>query len=116
MCGTLIYSVLCLKPDGKVRCQDQDIFYIQSDQIEAHGSSTRRRPVPQIRIYTESGMIDAHTWDVVFTGFLGHIKNITSGQNYVVFMDNLPQHTQLHTIEKGLDHQVECIFLVKGTS
>ena len=31
-------------------------------------------------------------------------------------MDNFPQHTQLQTIEKGLDKQVECIFLVKGTS
>ena len=54
--------------------------------------------------------------DLIFSGFLDHIKNITPGQEYIVFLDNLPQHTQMKTIEKGLNERVECIFLVKGST
>ena len=113
--GTLIYSALCLKPDGKIR-NKEDIFYILSDSIERHGVSTRKRPIPQLRIYKETGMIDNEAWDLIFSKFLQHLKDISPGKEYLVYMDNLPQHTQLTTIQKGLNQGVHCMFLVKGTS
>jgi hypothetical protein len=115
--GSLYFCALCLKPDGKIRNKSSptEKYYIESDNIE-EGKNTRKRPAPQLRIYTESGMIDNECWDIIFTEFLKHHNNTTPGKPYLVYMDNLAQHTQLRCIEKGLKHNVDSMFLVKGTS
>ena len=114
--GTLLYSALCLKPDGKVRSKGQELYYIESDAIEEQGAGTRQRPIPQMRIYTPTGMIDGETWEIIYSGFLEHMNNTDPGKEYLVYMDNLPQHTNLNTIEKGLKQGVDSMFLPKGTS
>ena len=118
--GTLLFSALCIKPDGKLRKKsadgDVEMYYIESDASDEIGVNSRNRPIPQIRIYTESGMIDNVCWNTIWTAFLEHLRNITPEKPYLVLMDNLPQHTQLETVEKGLQQEVESMFLVKGSS
>jgi hypothetical protein len=48
--GTLPYSGLCLKPDAKSK--QADLAYIYMDATDVRGVNTRRRPIPQLRIYT----------------------------------------------------------------
>lgn len=119
--GSLLFSALCLKPDGKLRKKsadggDAEMFYIESDASDEIGVNSRNRPIPQIRIYTESGMIDSECWDIIYTAFIEHLRNITPGKPYLVLMDNLPQHLKLESIQKGLNENVDTIFLVKGSS
>lgn len=112
--GTLLYSALCLKPDAKSKVADQ--AYIDIDAAELRGANTRRRPIPQLRIYTESGMIDNSCWNQIWSAFLDYINELSPGLGYTVYMDNLGQHTQLNCIEEGLEKNTEVRLLPKGTS
>ena len=116
--GSLLYSALCLKPDGKCRNKDDDtdIYYIQSDKMDEQGANTRFRPIPQVRIYTETGMIDNECWKQIFAGFVDYLNNITPGKSYLTYMDNLPQHIQPDVVLDAVNRGVESMYLVKGTS
>ena len=115
--GTLLYSCLCLKSDGKCRTSGEvEVYYMMSDEMDRRGANTRSRPIPQIRLYTLSGMIDNVCWDIIYSKFMNYLHDITPGKKYLVFLDNLPEHTQVETVRKGVERGIEPFFLVKGTS
>ena len=112
--GNLLFNTLCLKPDALGR--DEETGYIDVDVSELNDHNTRRNPVPQMKIYSESGMINNDIWLKIWQRFLDHISAVTPGKKYFCFMDNLPQHRQLECIEEGLKVKVEIIFLPKNTT
>lgn len=112
--GTLVYSALCLKPDAKSK--DPHIAYIDMDAVESKGINTRRRPIPQLRIYTETGMIDNTCWEKIWSGFLAQKNETSPGLHHIVFMDNLAQHCQVKCIEDAVANDTEVRLLPKGTS
>ena len=112
--GALVYSALCLKPDAK--SNKPNLAYIDIDALELKCINTRKRPIPQLRIYSDSGMIDNSCWAQIWSGFIEFINAASPGVTKIVFMDNLPQHAQLDCIEQGLSNDVEIRFLPKGTS
>ena len=114
--GQLVFSALCLKPDAK--CRTSEMAYIDIDSVELRAHNTRNRPIPQLRIYTETGMIDNDCWRQIWSAFLSHIESVDISLDLtkVVYMDNLKSHTQLTCIEEGLSKNVEVRLLPKGTS
>ena len=80
--GTLLYSCLCLKPDGKCRTSGEvEVYYMMSDEMDRRGANTRSRPIPQIRLYTVSGIIDNVCWDIIYSKFMNYLHDITPGKN-----------------------------------
>ena len=112
--GALRYSALCLKPDSQSRVPG--LAYIDVDLGEIRNINTRERPIPQLRLYSESGMIDKVCWSLIWQGFLDYISDVSPGLQHIVFMDNLQSHIQLDCIEKGINNNVEVRLLPKGTS
>ena len=112
--GSLMYSALCLKPDALSK--KTETAYIDMDELERRGINTRGRPIPQLRIYTESGMIDNKCWRQIWSHFTNFTNDSAPGLEHVVYMDNLAQHTQLECIEEGLEKNVHMRLLPKGTS
>ena len=109
--GHLVFTALCLKPDAMGK---DGKGYIDVDGMELNSHNTRNIPVPQMRIYSESGMINNDLWVKIWSAFLNHLTSVTPGKQYYVFMDNLAQHAQLECIQMGLDHDVEVIFFPKN--
>ena len=92
--GTLLYTALCLKPDAMAK--DGKTGYIDAYKLDLHYHNTIQSPVPQMRIYSDTGMVNNDIWEKIWCGFLEHVTSITPGKQYYVLMANLAQHAQLY--------------------
>ena len=112
--GTLMFTCLCLKPD--LLSKNGETGFIDVDLSEINPHDLRTRPVPQMKIFSESGMINNEIWSIIWEKFITHLKMICPGKKHYVFLDNLSQHAQISCVKLGLENDVEIIFLPKNTT